>query len=113
MLLAGKKALVTGGKRNIGRGIALALAEAGCDVGINDLERDGEVEETLQLIRDMGREASCFEADISRAVQVASMTSAFVEAFGGIDILVNNPYSGDNQPFLSPRPTGITPWGCA
>ena len=100
MLLAGKKALVTGGKRNIGRGIALALAEAGCDVGINDLERDGEVEETLQLIRDMGREASFFEADISRAVQVASMTSAFVEAFGGIDILVNNPYSGGNQPFL-------------
>ena len=38
--LEGKKAFVTGGKRNIGRGIALALAEAGADVGINDLEAD-------------------------------------------------------------------------
>ena len=42
--LEGKKALVTGGKRRIGRGIALALAEAGCDVGINDLNHDEDAE---------------------------------------------------------------------
>ena len=43
--LSGKKAFVTGGKRRIGRGIALALAEAGCDVGINDLHHDEDGEE--------------------------------------------------------------------
>ena len=43
--LEGKKALVTGGKRRIGRGIALALAEAGCDVGVNDLHHDDDGDE--------------------------------------------------------------------
>ena len=51
--LEGKKAFVTGGKRRIGRGIALAFAEAGCDVGINDLELDEDGEETMRLIREM------------------------------------------------------------
>ena len=54
MSLDGKKALVTGGRRNIGRGIALALAQAGCDVGINDLERDADADRTLELIRESG-----------------------------------------------------------
>ena len=57
MSLNGKKALVTGGRRNIGRGIALALAQAGCDVGINDLERDADADRTLELIRDQGRDS--------------------------------------------------------
>ena len=49
--LSGKKALVTGARRYIGRGIALALAEAGCDVGINDLKLDRSANETLALLR--------------------------------------------------------------
>ena len=52
--LEGKKALVTGGKRRIGRGIALSLAEAGCDVGVNDLEEDADAVETLRLIGERG-----------------------------------------------------------
>ena len=98
--LDGKKAFVTGGKRRIGRGIAMALAEAGCDVGINDLELDADGEETLRLIRAMGREADFFSGDISNRTQVEAMFTAFLERFGRIDILANNPYGGAGEPFL-------------
>jgi NAD(P)-dependent dehydrogenase (short-subunit alcohol dehydrogenase family) len=98
--LKGKKAFVTGGKRRIGRGIALALAEAGCDVGINDLNRDADGEETLELIRQMGREAEFFDGDISDSTVVEDMFKAFLDRFGRIDILANNPYGGTGQPFL-------------
>ena len=98
--LSGKKAFVTGGKRRIGRGIALAFAEAGCDVGINDLDEDDDARETLRLIRAMGREAEFFAGDISDSEQVAAMFAAFLARFGRIDILANNPYGGAGQHFL-------------
>ncbi|MFT5088483.1 MAG: 3-oxoacyl-[acyl-carrier protein] reductase [Candidatus Latescibacterota bacterium] len=98
--LSGKKALVTGGKRRIGRGIALALAEAGCAVGINDLTHDEEGEETLRLIRAMGREAEFYSGDISDSKQVETLFADFLERFGRIDILVNNPFAGHGQAFL-------------
>ena len=47
MLLEGKKALVTGSRRGIGRAIAVALAEAGADVGVNDIELDQGAEDTM------------------------------------------------------------------
>ena len=98
--LDGKKAFVTGGKRRIGRGIALALAEVGCDVGINDLSLDEDGEKTLELIRKMGREAEVFPGDISDSAVVEGMFKAFIDRFGRIDILANNPYGGTGQPFL-------------
>ena len=58
MLVEGKKALVTGSGRGIGRGIALLLAAEGADVGINDLERNDAAEETLKLAGDTGRKVS-------------------------------------------------------
>jgi len=100
MTLSGKKALVTGGRRRIGRGIVLALAEAGCDVGVNDIEQDADGEETLRLVREMGREAEFYAADISDSGQVQGMVEAFLGRFGRIDILVNNPYWSQNKPFL-------------
>ncbi len=100
MLLEGKKALVTGARRSIGRGIAQALAEAGCDVGVNDVERDADAEKTLKLIEGAGREAAFFEADISSGTAVTEMFNAFVDRFGGVDILVNNPYWSRNMPFM-------------
>jgi len=100
MSLAGKKALVTGGRRNIGRGIALALAQAGCDLGINDLEADAVGEETVRLLRAAGREAEFFQADIADAVQVQAMVDAFRARFGRVDILVNNAFTAESCPFL-------------
>jgi NAD(P)-dependent dehydrogenase (short-subunit alcohol dehydrogenase family) len=98
--LIGKKALVTGGKRRIGRGIALALAEAGADVAINDLQADSDSDTTQELIRQMGRESDFYAADISDADQVEEMFRVFLTRFGRIDILVNNPYAGTGQNFL-------------
>jgi NAD(P)-dependent dehydrogenase (short-subunit alcohol dehydrogenase family) len=100
MLLSGKKALVTGAKRNIGRGIAQALAEAGCDVGINDIESDQDADQTIQLVESAGRQSAFFKADISNSSDVDQMITDFVERFGAIDILVNNPYFGEGRPFL-------------
>ena len=98
--LDGRKALVTGGKRSIGRGIALALAEAGCQVGINDLEQDDDARETIRRIEAMGRKAAFYAADISDEAQVEAMMADFVSDFGTIDVLANNPYWSKNRPFL-------------
>ena len=98
--LIGKKAFVTGGKRRIGRGIALAFAEAGADIGINDLHDDDDAQDTLKMVRDMGREAEFFAADISDSIQVETMFKSFLDRFGRIDLLANNPYGGTGQHFL-------------
>jgi len=100
VLCTGKKALITGARRNIGRGIALALASEGCDIGINDLERDAEAEDTLRQIAAMGRDAEFFQADLADSDQIRSMIDAFVGRFGRIDILVNNAYYTEHMPFL-------------
>jgi 3-oxoacyl-[acyl-carrier protein] reductase len=83
------KALVTGGGRGIGREIALRLAEAGCDVGICDIDRAA-AEETAALIEERGRDALAIACDVSAAAAVHSMFESFVEKYGKIDILVNN-----------------------
>lgn len=100
MDLSGKKALVTGARRSIGRGIAEALAEAGCDVGINDIERDDDAEETLRRVRACGAMTEYFQADVSDAAHVDRMFDAFTERFGRIDILVNNVYWAKHTAFL-------------
>ena len=102
MTLAGRCALVTGARRNIGRGIALALAHAGCNIGINDVERDADAEQTLELIRATGREAEFYRADISHSGQVNTMVDEMVTRFGRIDVLVNNA--------LGPAPAGFAPF---
>ncbi len=100
MLLEGKKALITGSRRGIGRGIAALLAREGADVGINDIERDQAAEDTLELVRAEGRNASWHHADIADSEQVRRMFSEFVAEHGHIDILVNNAVASIKKPFL-------------
>ena len=100
MSLTGKKALLIGARRRIGRGIAQALAQAGCDVGVNDVVRDDDAEETLRLVRSYNREAEFYEADNSNSSQEDGMIGGFVDRFGRIDILVNNAYWAEHLPFL-------------
>src|SRR5437016_13631901 len=100
MLLEGKKALITGSRRGIGRAIALALAREGCDIGLNDVVRDEEAEKTLGALEALGRKATFGVADISDSAQVSRLFDDFLAAHGRVDILVNNAYWASNRPFL-------------
>jgi glucose 1-dehydrogenase len=89
---ADKVALVTGGGRGIGRGIALELARAGADVVVNDLpSAEGlGARTTAQEIEALGRHALAYDADISDREQVAALFAAATERFGRVDIAVAN-----------------------
>ena len=88
--LKGKVALVTGSSRGIGRGIALALAEAGADVVINCMGNVAAAEEVAEKVRGFGRKALVLKADVSDAVQVQEMFGKIMAEYGRLDILVNN-----------------------
>jgi 3-oxoacyl-[acyl-carrier protein] reductase len=88
--LSGRTALVTGGSRGIGRGIALALAEAGADVAVNYRSAADEADEVVTAIRAMGRKAQAYQASIDDYAACAVMMDAVVADFGGLSILINN-----------------------
>jgi|SRR6187397_3492080 len=88
--LSGRIALVTGGGRGIGKGIALALANAGCDVVVNYVNREADAQATAEVIRASGRRALVVGADVSRSADVAALVAAVEAGLGPVDILVNN-----------------------
>jgi len=89
--LAGKVAIVTGGKRGIGRAIALAFAEAGADVALcSRVLEDGSLEAVAEEIQGLGRRSIAIQADTSRKADVENMVQKVIDTFGVIDILVNN-----------------------
>ena len=88
--LAGRVALVTGASRNIGRAIALDLADAGAAVIVNAVRAREEAEEVARSIGERGGKAMVVLADVTDPTAVRSMVDAAVERFGRIDILVNN-----------------------
>ncbi|WP_341282446.1 3-oxoacyl-[acyl-carrier-protein] reductase [Paenibacillus sp. FSL H8-0537] len=88
--LEGKKALVTGASRGIGRAIAIALAEAGADVAINYSGSEAAAAETAQAVEALGRRAIVLQANVGKAAEFDAMVKDVLEQFGAIDILVNN-----------------------
>lgn len=90
MKLEGKKALVTGASRGIGRAIALALAAEGADVVVNYAGSEAAAKAVAAEIEAMGRKALVLQADISSNESATAMVDAAVKEFGRIDILVNN-----------------------
>ena len=88
--LAGKVAIVTGSARNIGRAIAEELARAGAALTINALKDAQTARAVAQGIRDRGGQAIAHLADIADPAAVEGLVAATDEAFGGVDILINN-----------------------
>jgi 3-oxoacyl-[acyl-carrier protein] reductase len=88
--LAGRTALVTGAGRNIGRAIALSLADAGARVAVNVRASTAEGQAVVDAIVAQGGEALLVQADVTDRKQVEAMLTAVTARFGGLDILVNN-----------------------
>jgi len=88
--LCGKSALITGGARRVGRGIALALAEAGADVALTFRTSQAEAVETARAIENLGRRALAVECDVRSEASVRSAVAAVVGHFGRLDLVVNN-----------------------
>ena len=90
MELLGQVAVVTGGSRGIGRGIALALAESGADLVINYRKDEKAAAETIQRIKGMGRKTLAVQGDVSTFEAAGELMRQTFQTFGRIDILVNS-----------------------
>ena len=88
--LEGKKALVVGARRNMGKAFALGLAEAGADVAVTDINiESGQLLKVSKEIEAMGRKSLALKADISSETEVKKLVKTVVEEFRTIDILMN------------------------
>ena len=97
--LDGKVAIVTGAGRNIGRAIALALAESGTSVVVNVRSNRAEADSVAREIEGAGGKALVHLGDVADASSVQAMADAAMNAFGRIDILVNNAALRREKPF--------------
>jgi 3-oxoacyl-(acyl-carrier-protein) reductase len=89
-VLDGKVSLVTGASRGIGRAIALALAEAGCDVALNYSRNRDPAEETAERIRKLGRKASTYQCNVSVPEENDVMVAQILKDYGPVQVVVNN-----------------------
>jgi 3-oxoacyl-[acyl-carrier protein] reductase len=87
--LEGRKAIVTGGSKGLGRAIAEELAREGADLAICSRDKD-EIERAAGELRLVGRTVSAAVCDVRHAEQVRDFVAASADALGGVDILVNN-----------------------
>jgi NAD(P)-dependent dehydrogenase (short-subunit alcohol dehydrogenase family) len=88
--LTGKVALVTGGARRLGRASALALADAGADVGITFLKSAREAAQTVKAVKKTGGRVLAVRCDVTDPKSVTAAVKEVVRKLGGLDILINN-----------------------
>ncbi|MFZ0636189.1 MAG: SDR family oxidoreductase [Candidatus Acidiferrales bacterium] len=90
MPLRQRTALITGGSRGIGKGVALGLAQAGVRVAISYRSNKAAAQNTLRQLQSLGAECFAVEADVTDSSKVQFLVDSVVERFGRLEILVNN-----------------------
>jgi glucose 1-dehydrogenase len=116
MQLLDQAAFVTGAGRGIGQGIALALARAGADVAVNDINPAGAAD-TANQVRQLGRRALELVGDVSSLEIVEEQVATAVAQLGRLDIAVANAYYSAREPFWHAdmgkfrRTIDVTMWG--
>lgn len=98
MKLKGRKAVVTGGSRGIGRAIALLYAKEGADVLVNYHSNDTAAKKIVAEIEKLGRKGAAVSADVASYKDAQNMVDECIKLLGGIDILVNN--AGVSRPAM-------------
>jgi glucose 1-dehydrogenase len=100
MRLAGKRAVITGSGRGIGRAIAARFAAEGADIAINDLDVHGDATQTLAQVEAHGRRGVLIQADLAQTNQARRLIEQAFAQLGPIDILVNNAGIEKRAPFV-------------
>jgi NAD(P)-dependent dehydrogenase (short-subunit alcohol dehydrogenase family) len=110
MTLTGKRALVTGGSRGIGRGIALKLAECGAKVAVHYYRNETAAKETLDRVRKHGADGFLIQADVSRVDEVQRMFAEVKRGFGSLDVFVANARPELSQFYAKPLEITLEQW---
>jgi enoyl-[acyl-carrier protein] reductase III len=113
MTITARHALVTGGSRGIGRGIALKLADHGVHVAINYLKDEASAKATLEQVRSRGADGFTVQADVSQPVQVERLFGRVRSEFGSLDIFVANARPEMGAFYQPPMSIGLDQWDAA
>jgi len=90
MLLEGKRVLITGGSRGIGRAAAIEAARQGADVAINHFDDRAHADSVVATIRALGRQAIAVDGDVAAPASATAFVTAATAALGGVDVFVSN-----------------------
>ena len=113
MSLAGKHALITGGSRGIGRGIALKLAENGAKIAVHYYQNERAANDTLGQVRKHGSDGLVIQADVTRPDQITDMVRKVRAEFGTLDIFVSNARPEVPAFFQPPMDITLEQWDAA
>ncbi len=111
--LSGKHALITGGSRGIGRGIALKLAENGARIAIHYYQNERAANDTLGQVCKRGSDGLVIQADVTRPEQITAMFRKVQEEFGKLDIFVSNARPEVPAFFQPPMDIALEQWDAA
>ena len=108
-----KRALITGGSRGIGRGIALGLAEDGVKIAIHYYQNESAANDTLEQVRKRGSDGFIVQADVLDTAQITDMFRKVKAEFGKLDIFVSNARPEVPEFFQPPFDITLEQWDAA